>query len=137
MGYTHYWSPTPNAKQENVDVAFDICAKILAEKSSILAYEYDQPDTPPECSVSSGTIRFNGIEDHGYETFHYILGGNWAFCKTQYKSYDVVVVACLIILSHFGLAILSSDGNEQDWQDGFDLALRISGISNLEIPKTL
>src|SRR6266851_323091 len=64
---------------------------------------------------------------HDSEGGYLILGEDgkrFAFCKTAYRPYDVVVTALLILAKrHFGEAIrIASDGEDRDWEDGRILA---------------
>jgi len=136
MGYTHYWSPSVAPNDQGKAEAFEICAKIIDSAGFDIAYEYDEQDKPPVCDVDSGLIRFNGIGDDGHETFYFLYGGKWAFCKTAYKPYDIYVTACLLVLNHFGLADISSDGDEANWSEGLELACRVTGL-DLVVPKSI
>ena len=78
-----------------------------------------------------GGININGKGDQGHETFilreHFSQNEGFNFCKTSQKPYDVVVTACLSVLSyHLGdLIEVSSDGLGHDWFDGLNLAEKV------------
>jgi hypothetical protein len=91
-------------------------------------------------------IHFNGIGDDEYEDFlfpgstvsHNLLPGpnlpanliGFNPCKTEWKPYDEVVTACLIVArDHFTPTELqiSSDGSWDDWQAGRMLYERVLG----------
>ena len=58
------------------------------------------------------------------------------FCNTNRQAYDVVVMACLVVIKHCmgeDFAV-SSDGDTADWQDGLELAKRVTGLKSLVIP---
>jgi hypothetical protein len=59
----------------------------------------------------------------------------WAFCKTAYKPYDKVVVACLCYLADAGVLTASSDGGPEDWTDGLELARSALQRPTLQIPE--
>lgn len=92
--------------------------------------------------VTDSFIALNGIPCH--ETLHlervptipaYRAGrGHFAFCKTAYKPYDVVVTALLCLAAHIteGAFKVSSDGGPADWAEGLALANKV--LSGVELP---
>ena len=73
---------------------------------------------------------FNGAKAESYETFffprHY--DGDFNFCKTAYKPYDIVVCGALIVLKHYMPKLkVSSDGGEEDWAPAVALAQKTLG----------
>lgn len=54
-------------------------------------------------------------------------GLSFSFCKTNYRPYDVMVQAACIILKHYleDQAEISSDGEDQDWNDARQLTQAI------------
>lgn len=55
------------------------------------------------------------------------IGRYFEFCKTAYKPYDLAVIVCLIIAKHHlkeGI-IISSDGTQDNWQDGMLICQKI------------
>ena len=130
MGYTHYWDGVPSnvtPKQWNTFAAN--VQKIIDTTRIKLSWEYDQtsrpayvgqsnPDTP-----NSAYVRFNGLDDNGYETF--VLDETDQFCKTARKPYDTVVVAVLTLAHHeLGLQV-RSDGSCAEWQNGVRMLNRV------------
>ena len=124
MGYTHYW--TPSKKEASPEVvkqfkdAFQSMLKLV-------------PNTIQTDYFGDDVIRFNGIdhgdEDLSHETMEVRFdgGGEWNFCKTARKPYDVVVVASLIIAEKLGMiASWSSDGDAEDHVEGRNLAEKVS-----------
>jgi hypothetical protein len=87
--------------------------------------EYYQP-------YNHKSISLNGVDD--YEDFFidlnslvqndYSSNKSFGCCKTARKPYDKIVVAYLIILAHYGLLEASSDGDEDDWKAGHQIAKR-------------
>jgi hypothetical protein len=57
----------------------------------------------------------------------------FAFCKTAFKPYDLIVIAALIILKHhFGdKIIVHSDGTNEQWFDGKLLCYQTLGYGML------
>jgi len=92
--------------------------------------------TPPG---KYGGLNFNGAREEAHETFvvreHFSENLSFNFCKTAQKPYDVVVIACLIVLKHYlkDAIEVNSDGNCDDWIDGLKLAQRTTGLK-LSIP---
>lgn len=127
MGYTHY------IKSAAVDQAtwagFLIDAARIVRQSGIpVRYESDEEQ---EAEVSLERIRFNGVGDAGHETFVLERGGGDSFCKTAQKPYDTVVTAILIAAKHHfpnGIRV-TSDGGDEDWEPGMDLAERMLGYT--------
>ncbi len=58
--------------------------------------------------------------------------GWFAFCKTAYKPYDILVTACLIIVrQHFPeIFSVSSDGEQRDWEDAMRLCQHVLGYGD-------
>ena len=125
MGYTHYWK---HNKQEDgkFEEAVMHCNKILAVKESMLADAFgdNELETSPE------QLRFNGRGEDSHETFAVRNENNdFDFCKTAYKPYDVVVTACLTVLSNtLDNFKVSSDGDESDFEAGVSLAEEVTGL---------
>lgn len=127
MGYTHYFGPT-DFKPERFALltkAAKRVIKIVEEEMKVpLAYDLDEADRPPVCE--GDTIRFNGIDADGYETFVLRAIGKWSFCKTARKPYDVATVAILCLAKHYNKNLdIGSDGDGSDWEKGLALARRI------------
>lgn len=148
IGYTHYFRTSKNG----IPVAAweKICADVktlltnlpaTAHKGPLaIAFEEDEPHKAPE--VSDAAIRFNGVGQNGHETFllerlptpseHGFddkAGTVFAFCKTEYKPYDLVVCAVLIVAAKHAASSLgiSSDGDLDDWKPAFDWTVSVLG----------
>ena len=110
MGYTHYWTMPSEFSEDGWRKSISTIKKVIAKHKKLLAYELDQPRKPP--SVTDKTVRFNGIDEEGHETFIVEkIPKAWSFCKTAYKPYDQAVCECLLVFKAFlpGFS-LSSDG---------------------------
>jgi hypothetical protein len=141
MGYTHYWSfkasrgdaKQVEAKYQRAVKACDKVVKFYSKLNGGLS-GYSAH------AKGYGGINVNGSGDDGHETFilreHYSQNEAGNFCKTAQKPYDIVVVACLIILQHYlGTNIeVGSDGDVSEWHDGMQLAQKISGLKTLKVP---
>lgn len=141
MGYTHYWYRKPKLPKDKFD-AFVADVRVILDackaKGILVQYEFD--DAKP-AELTDKCVRFNGVGNDGHETFVIDLdfgkskpssqeeGREFDFCKTAYKPYDLAVTACLVAAKHhFGDDIkVSSDGEEQDWGNAFELCKKLFG----------
>lgn len=146
MGYTHYWR-RPKTFPKAAWEGFRADAWLLVDTwnregagrpDHSVAYEFDQIGKLPV--VNDRLVRFNGVGEDGHETFmipRTVPKEEWvrpsfsddgkpkvldfAFCKTARKSYDELVVACLVALKkHFPVVQVSSDGDNTEWTQGAD-----------------
>jgi hypothetical protein len=124
MGYTHYWE---NNAREIPEEALVIIREIVdqAYAGGIIQLEHNRKGLPV---VTERLIRFNGVGELGHETFRFDLddayrserGTPFAFCKTNQKPYDVVVMKVLIVLKWAldHLVTIRSDGRfGEEWAD--------------------
>jgi hypothetical protein len=116
MGYTHYWrvkeSPTP-AQWERIKQR---CKMVIEAAECELVGPLRVAGTEP--IVNDLEVSFNGKEDDGCEMFS--LGAtmrDFDCCKTRYKPYDDVVLACLMVLKdELGVSVrISSDGEMDEF----------------------
>jgi hypothetical protein len=150
MGYTHYWEfripkRTESRKTENLyQKAVLECSKIVktyyAVNGGLSGFTAHTP------LGAYGGLKVNGKGEDGHEDFtlreyfkQNLEGDTFNFCKTAQKPYDVVVVACLIVLKarlgkHFEV---SSDGYSDDWEEGLKLAQRVLKLKSLRIPESI
>ncbi len=153
-GYTHYWRwrITPDAKR--LEPCIRDMAKIADAKRDLLAdreertgagavfpFEDERPldgGAGDAEAVRFPAIAFNGIAEEAHETFvfPFAFDEGFNFVKTQWKPYDVVVVACLIVArDHFKpeeLAIGSDGEWGRDWNAGAQLYERVLGRSAVD-----
>lgn len=152
MGYTHYWSfkarPKGLAKQteETYQLAVRQCQKLIRSYNKDLkAIDNKHPNRLSGFSAHTKRLEYNGLEVNGtqdlsHEKFylreHYSQNESFNFCKTASKPYDIVVVACLVILKHYlsELIEVSSDGESKDWSSGLMLAKQYTKIKSLVVP---
>ena len=138
MGYTHYWDKAGPWPAEALAAAIKDMSEIVARCEFQLGDAFGEPGTLPE--LTPDTVAFNGVGEDSHETFYFTsnidprlgIGGgerrdgfiwysDFAFCKTDRKPYDSVVVACLLAAKHhLGAAIkVSSDGRwNEEWKLG-------------------
>jgi hypothetical protein len=150
MGYTHYWEfripkrTEINSVEANYQRAIKDCSKIV--KTYYQANGGLSGFTAHTPIGQYGGLKVNGKGEEGHEDFtlreyfkQNLEGDAFNFCKTAQKPYDVVVVACLIVLKarlgkHFEV---SSDGYSKDWEEGLNLAQRILKVKTLRIPESI
>ena len=131
MGYTHYWSfVSTRGKSRKIESLYQ---KAVLECAQVVRYWYTRQGgisgyTAHTKPGDYGGILFNGKGDNACEDFvlreHFTQNDNFNFCKTNRYEYDILVVACLAILTYrLGDAIqVSSDGDTSDWAAGVNLA---------------
>ena len=151
MGYTHYWDfKNINRKEieETYQNALSQCEKIVQGYNlHMKLIDFRHPNRLSGFTAHSPTGKYKGLKVNGTRDLaheHFILRETYSlnerdFCKTARKPYDVVVVACLIVLKHYLEDYISveSDGNVSDWYDGLNLAKDITKLKGLTIPKTI
>jgi len=150
MGYTHYWEfkkpkkGTADKIEATYQSAIKECARIVkayyAVNGGLSGFTAHTP------IGKYGGLQVNGKGDDAHEEFslreHYRQNfdeESFGFCKTARKPYDIVVVACLIVLKHRlkDLIDISSDGYSDNWKEGLRLAKNVLKLKNLSIPKTI
>lgn len=149
MGYTSYFR-----RPKELDLAkFKLFVadvkkifKAAAKEKIYLANAHGKVGTSPQANIEG--VIFNGMdfsnnggEDGSHETLYIpriFKPNDWnkpekglyfEFCKTARKPYDKVVVAVLIALKkHFPTVKVSSDGDNDDWQEGKEFCQKILGF---------
>lgn len=100
MGYTHYINHIkPFSDEQWSDIQRFTTALILAAKQSGIAICDGMGEGEP--TINNRCIHFNGQGPDSYEDFYLdrTATAPHAFCKTERKPYDAVVVALLIYLN--------------------------------------
>lgn len=132
MGYTHNWTGKP-ATTKNFKVFVDTCKQLhdaLPEQSDTAGgYYSDEPivicgdDGTGLPEFSKEKVAFNGTaeDEMMHESFWILKGGEVDFCKTNRKPYDLLVCACLIAAKEILGYDVSSNGEEEEWQDAINL----------------
>ena len=131
MGYTHYWRLGPFIEEKSYKKALTECRKIIKASPVPLGNAYG--DGKPK--LNNG-VWINGVGEDGHETF--ALGSipiresggsdpGFNFCKTARKPYDLIVVACLLVLhDRLGESVgVSSDGEPHEWEAGREFASKV------------
>lgn len=146
MGYTHYFELRPGAydqQEYNRRFADAVettrrCADVARQNGISLKGGYGGAENDPEPEFLPDRIWFNGDDTDGkglaHETFYVPREpdpGDFTFCKTARKPYDIVVCCALLALwKHLPEAFsFHSDGdlNDTEWQDGLALFNEHSG----------
>lgn len=125
MGYIHYWDKPKNSIKDN-DKLIEIRGHLdkIIKNSNIIQWEEDINQSPElyiDWCNNCVNIRFNGINEKGHETFIFDNRGDFNFCKTNRKPYDLVVCKCLLILNYFFDIDLKSDGFSSNYRDEYKL----------------
>jgi hypothetical protein len=113
-GYTHYftWKKKPAEAQLNACVA-DM-ARIMGAATEQIA----GPEGDGKPLIEPLSIQFNGKGDDSHEPFVFPGRAGFNFCKTQWKTYDAAVTACLLAArDHFSPDELKIESDGQ-WEDG-------------------
>jgi hypothetical protein len=127
MGYTHYWNKKKHWPPAKVSAAIQDMVEVIRRCELPLADGHGEPGTEPV--IGPDFIAFNGVGELSHETFLFPgvspppYSPDFAFCKTDRKPYDTIVVACLLVAKHhLGAAIeVRSDGDWGDeWLNGAD-----------------
>ena len=113
MGYTHYWKVSTAFTDEAWNNLKRDALELFANTTIPLADAWGDPGTTPQ--VDDDAIAFNGVGDDSYETCYITRKSTLlAFCKTNHKPYDSVVVAVLkLARQHNNSVELSSDGGKE------------------------
>lgn len=98
----------------------------MKESGVALGDNFGNVDSKPV--ITQDVLSFNGISPDDYETFSLSRKRkDFNFCKTQYRPYDKVVVAILMLAEeHFDGFSWSSDGNAEDHKEGKELLESLS-----------
>ena len=158
MGYTHYWTfkalDKIQGRQIEIESKYQLavrqCQRVVkAYNKAIKEIDPKHPDRLSGYSAHTKMndylgLEFNGTADEAHETFslrdHWSKNEAFNFCKTASKPYDIVVVACLIVLQHYlgdELLEVGSDGDASDWEEGLQLAKITLNIKDLKVPDSI
>jgi hypothetical protein len=121
-GYTHYWTWKETPNKDSLKQCIKEMKQLVESRRTLLA----GPDGEGKPILKSDQIEFNGVGENAHEPFIFPREKGFNFCKTQWKPYNEVVVACLFVArDHFSPSQLeiASDGQvEPDaFQDGRQL----------------
>ena len=93
MGYTHYWD-----FNESVSMTDELSKQIAHDINVVV----DKHKNILECDLTPRAFYFNGKGENSHETFALSsFRGNFNFCKTARKPYDIAVCKVLLILKHY------------------------------------
>lgn len=121
MGYTHYWKKTEELPQDVWEDFIPEAAQIMKESGVALGDNLGNVDSKPV--ITQDVLSFNGIAPDDYETFSLNrMKEDFNCCKTQYRPYDKVIVAILMLAEQcFDGFSWSSDGDAEDHKEGKEL----------------
>lgn len=135
MSYTHYFTPKKSS-QEKFNEFSKTCKTLYKAlpKTSETAGGYYADDEIKICgwdgtgkpSFTPKLVSFNGNEERNlaHESFRIALNeGDWSFCKTERKPYDLLVCACLIAAKDLLGFEVTSDGNFHEWKPAIEFYL--------------
>ena len=118
--YTHYWNGVWKPTNRVWSQLLGYADKIIIESKVPIERLYKGDAQVP-------TIWFNGIDGDAHETFVLMrVVEEFNFCKTSRKPFDIVVTAILTVAASMGLDV-SSDGDEEEWEPGVELARKVTG----------
>lgn len=82
-----------------------------------------------ECDGDCSHESFHIDVDVGEDVYKTDEDEYFAFTKTAFKPYDVVVTGCLIVLDHYfkDQVRVSSDGGDREWEDARRLCQHVLG----------
>lgn len=135
MGYAHYWEinkPKQRSKafkdlEKRYLKAIKACTRLAIVYNKLADADHRLSGYSAHTSKYGG-LKINGSRDYMHEDFTLredLKDENGGFCKTSKKPYDEVVVACLLICTHYMPEFrVFSDGNSADWLRGQEIAAR-------------
>ena len=127
-GYTHYWTWHHKPHEETLKKCISKMRQLVGTGDKLLA----GPDGTGSPVIQEASLVFNGVGQQAHEPFVFPGRVGFNFCKTQFKSYDKFVVACLLVASDYfppHILTIRSDGqwSDGDWQAGASLYGSIFG----------
>jgi hypothetical protein len=124
MGYSHYFQQSSIPSQALFNNFTSHALEIIE-----MAWDIEL-----DVSISPDFLDINGVGAESHENF--IINRedlSWNFCKTNFKPYDAVVTAVLILARYtFPDFHLSSDGAWKEWENGQDLFSRVMFLEPAE-----
>lgn len=118
-GYSHYWKWVKPPDTAELRACLKEMTQVLTQQKSILA----GPDGKGDVQLTDISLVINGIGSFANEPFEFPSSlSQLNSCKTNWKAYDAVVIACLLIArDHFSeeyLVIFSDGAWPGDWGAG-------------------
>jgi hypothetical protein len=113
-GYSHYFIFTSPPDETRLKACIADMGRIVAAADQLVA----GPDGAAAPIVEPLKIEFNGRGENAHEPFVFPGKVGVNNCKTQFKPYDAVVTACLIVAHDYfppSTLTIASDGQ---WDDG-------------------
>lgn len=137
MGYTHYWRQRKSITDEQWNAIVRDFVKLYGalppHTDTAGAYHSDQP-LMVERNITDDRISFNGTGPEGTDLGHEDFWlekqpGEFSFCKTARKPYDLLVCATLIVVDAMapGALEITSDGEPAEWMPALDFVTSVLG----------
>lgn len=127
MGYTHYISDKKPIDDDNWELINKFAVKLFEkakEDGVVLCNGMGEEGTEPV--IEDNIIMFNGCGEYSHETVIIDkFSTDFDFCKTAMKPYDDYVVAIYWLLDKLEIAEFSSDGEDNQIENGINIAINI------------
>lgn len=133
MGYSHYWKKTKQVDQKVWNSYAKVCKKLKDCTENIgisIVNHTGNAGTAP--IFNRNKIQFNGENINSYESFNISINdevGEFSFCKTNRKPYDILVVCCLIAAKLMLGYRIASDGDKDDLKEAIDFFNKIMMVN--------
>lgn len=124
MGYTNYYQDRNRSeiRDENftnfMNGVYKIIETLMQKDYKFMDDRTDEvyKDINDFKDKNKDEIWLNGVDDNSCETFRISFDGEWKFCKTARKPYDIAVKAILILSEKHGILkeAFSFDGDKSD-----------------------
>ncbi|HEX4207722.1 MAG TPA: hypothetical protein VHZ51_26695 [Ktedonobacteraceae bacterium] len=152
MGYSHYWQwetsliHTENDRQKFAQWSRDLSSLVIPTPSQTAGATLSRPEFKGflVCGpngdghpiLTNDEVALNGDSETGImgEAFwmslsHLAQSHFWAWCKTRFHPYDLLVTTALVRFYHYFPAVaLWSDGEEAGLDDGAALCRKVFGV---------
>ena len=128
MEFTQYFEDTqdiPMNDWNKITEATKELVEIQINNGIPIVNGYGGIGTSPE--INDNFISLNGEGEDSHESFYISREDNesFCFCKTAQKPYNTLVVAILTIVSDLGYTEFSSDGDDENLEEGRKLGREI------------
>ena len=123
-GYTHYFTWNQKPDEATLKECIKDMALVIQARKDLVAGPDEETNLP--VILTATNVEFNGLGENAHEPFVFPGEVGFNFCKTEWKPYDEVVTACLIVArDHFPASVLAIDSDGEwyggDWDKGAQL----------------
>lgn len=124
MGYSHYFTPK-TATEEKFNEFVDVCKKLHKALPSDIKICSGNGSGKPEFAKKQVCFNGDGDQDLDHEALLILKeDGDWDFCKTTRKPYDLLVCASLIAAHEILGYEITSDGRFDEWKEGIQFYMK-------------